>query len=103
MNEFQRMLDEKLKSAVIETPPEENPSVEYDILKEIRDEIIEIRKSKQISQKKLADKTGISQANISKIENGHYIPSILILKRIADGLDKRLVVTFLNIEEEFFW
>ena len=45
MNEFQRMLDEKLKSAVIEMPPEENPSVEYDILKEVRDEIIEIRKS----------------------------------------------------------
>lgn len=101
MSDFQKILDEKLKTAVIETNVEDVPNVEYDILKEIREEITEIRKHKQISQKGLADKTGIPQANISKIENGHYIPSIPVLKRIAEGLGKRLYVKFVNIEEEF--
>lgn len=101
MSDFQKILDEKLKTATIDIDVQDAPSIEYDILKEIKDEIIEIRKIKKISQKELADKTGIPQANISKIENGYYVPSIPILKRIAEGLDKRLTVKFLDIEEDF--
>lgn len=100
MREFQKLLDEKLKSATIENNENEILLPEYDILKEIRDSIIEIRKSKNLSQKELAQKTGIPQANISKIENGHYVPSIPVLKRLADGLDKRLSIDFLDITEE---
>lgn len=101
MSDFQKILDEKLKTAIIESDAQDTPVIEYDILKEIKDEIIETRKLKQISQKELADKTGIPQANISKIENGYYVPSIPVLKRIAEGLGKRLSVKFLDIEEEF--
>lgn len=100
MSDFQKILDEKIKTAVIEDEISESYSIEYDIAKEIRDAIIEIRKSKGISQKELAQKTGISQTNISKIENGYYVPSISVLKRIADGLEKRLNVEFTNIEED---
>ena len=101
MSDFQKILDEKLKTAIIESDAQDTPVIEYDILKEIKDEIIETRKLKQISQKELADNTGIPQANISKIENGYYVPSIPVLKRIAEGLGKRLSVKFLDIEEEF--
>ena len=100
MSDFQKILDEKLKNTVIDNEQSEMQSLEYDILKEVREAIIEIRKNKNISQKELAKKTGIPQANISKIENGYYIPSIPVLKRIADGLEKRLYIEFIEEMEE---
>ena len=100
MNDFQKILDEKLRTAIIEPDDDDTLKIEYDIEKEIREKIIEIRKSKNMSQKELAEKTNIPQANISKIENGRFIPSITVLKRIADGLEKRLSIEFTDIEEE---
>ena len=101
MNDFQSMLEEKLKDAIIEDNDPDDGSVEYDVLAEIRGEMIKIRKAEGISQKLLAERTGISQANISKIENGLYEPSVSVLKRIADGLGRRLSVRFLDEEEIF--
>ena len=48
--------------------------------------VYELRKQCKISQEKLAHDLDISRRSISKIENGHYIPSIPVLKRIAEGL-----------------
>lgn len=101
MNDFQSMLEEKLKDAIIEDSDSDDGLSEYDVLAEIRDEMIKIRKAEGISQKLLAERTGISQANISKIENGLYEPSVSVLKRIADGLGRRLSVRFLDEEEIF--
>ncbi len=101
MSDFQKILEEKLKTTKIEKEDEEIEVVDYDILKEIREKITEIRKTKQLSQQELAEKTGIPQANISKIENGKYVPSIIILRRIADGLDKRLTINFVDTEADF--
>lgn len=99
MSDFQRILAEKLKNAEIQIDESPVEVEEYDILKEVRESIVRIRKSKDLSQKDLAVITGISQANISKIENGRYIPSIVILKRIADGLNMRMSIEFLEEEE----
>lgn len=99
MSDFQRILAEKLKNAEIQIDEFPVEVEEYDILKEVRESIVRIRKSKDLSQKDLAVITGISQANISKIENGRYIPSIVILKRIADGLNMRMSIEFLEEEE----
>ena len=101
MSDFQKILEEKLKNAIIEDEVPETQAFEYDILREVREAIVAIRKAKDISQKELAEKTGIPQANISKIENGRYIPSIPVLKRIADGLEKRLTIEFTDETEEF--
>ena len=79
MSDFQKILEEKLGQTTIEDFNPEVPVLEYDVLKEVREAIAEIRKSKNISQKELAERTGITQANISKIENGHYIPSVPVL------------------------
>jgi len=99
MSDFQKILAEKLKNAEIQIEDSPVEVKEYDILKEVRESVVRIRKSKGLSQKDLATITGISQANISKIENGRYIPSIVILKRIADGLNKRMSIEFLEEEE----
>ena len=101
MSDFQKILEEKLKNAIIEDEVPETQAFEYDILREVREAIVAIRKAKDISQKELAEKTGIPQANISKIENGRYIPSIPVLKRIAGGLEKRLTIEFTDETEEF--
>lgn len=100
MSDFLKILEEKLGQTTIEDFNPEVPVLEYDVLKEVREAIAEIRKSKNISQKELAERTGITQANISKIENGHYIPSVPVLKRIADGLEKRLIIEFADETEE---
>ena len=52
------------------------------------------REEAGITQKELAEKTGIYQADISKIERGIGNPSILTLKRLAEGLDMHLVIGF---------
>ena len=73
---------------------------EYDILQEVRQLLIDVRKELGISQKELSEKTNIPQASISKFENGHNVPSLQILQRLADGLGKRLIVDFVEPEEE---
>lgn len=47
-----------------------------------------------MTQKELAEKTGIYQADISKFERGLGNPSVNTLKRIAEGLDMELFIDF---------
>ncbi len=52
------------------------------------------RETVGITQKELAEKTGIYQADISKIERGLANPSVSTLRRLADGLNMNLVIGF---------
>ena len=56
--------------------------------------IVEARQSKNITQKELAMRTGINQADISKLENGNRNPSLNMLKKLAAGLDMSLKIEF---------
>ena len=56
--------------------------------------IIEARTSQNMTQKQLAEKTGIAQTEISKLENGNRNPSIKLLQRLAEGMDMVLVISF---------
>ena len=56
--------------------------------------IIDARISKNITQKELADRTGIAQTEISRLENGTRNPSIKLLQRLAEGLDMVLNISF---------
>lgn len=56
--------------------------------------IVDARTSKNLTQKQLAERTGINQADISKLENGTRNPSINLLKRLADGMDMKLKIEF---------
>lgn len=47
-----------------------------------------------ITQKELAQKTGIHQAEISKFERGIGNPSLQTLQRIAEGINKKIEITF---------
>ena len=56
--------------------------------------IIDARISQNITQKELAERTGIAQTEISKLENGTRNPSIKLLQRLADGMDMVLNISF---------
>ena len=51
------------------------------------------RKLRGVTQKELSALTGISQGDISQIENGTLNPSLKILRRIAAALDMELKIT----------
>lgn len=49
--------------------------------------MIELRKAKQWSQSQLADKVGVSYAQIGRYETKGSQPPAAVLKKIADALD----------------
>jgi len=76
-----------------------NPEVkkEYEKLKpeyEIIRAVLNARKTKNLTQQQLADRTGVNRADISRLENGNSNPTIAQLQRIADGMDMTLKVEF---------
>lgn len=78
----------------------ENPEVasEYDALEpefDIIRSLMEARINQNMTQKELSERTGITQADISRIENGTRNPSLSMLKRLAKGLGCRLKVEFI--------
>ena len=52
------------------------------------------REQNHLTQKELAERTGINQADISKLENGTRNPSVNLLKRLAEGMGMALKIEF---------
>lgn len=78
----------------------QNPEVktEYDALQaeyDIIQSLIDARANQNITQKELSLKTGIPQADISRIENGTRNPSLSTLKKLAQGLGMQLRLEFI--------
>ncbi|WP_313294421.1 helix-turn-helix domain-containing protein [Faecalispora jeddahensis] len=70
---------------------------EYDALEPefaIIQAMIDARKSTGITQKQLAEITGIAQGDISKLENGSANPSLRTLQRLAAGMGMKLKIEF---------
>ena len=68
----------------------EELEVEYAIM----NEMLNLREEFGMSQSQLSAKTGITQPDISKLENGKANPSISILKKLAKAFGKKLHVQF---------
>ncbi|MBR2215435.1 MAG: helix-turn-helix transcriptional regulator [Selenomonadaceae bacterium] len=73
----------------------QNPKVkeEYDAL-EWEYNLISARQKAGMSQQELSAATGITQADISKIENGKGNPSVNTLHRLANALHRHLRIEF---------
>jgi len=99
MRDLQNYLDTALKQVKISNIDSSPVSEEYDIFAEICQLVVDTRNSLGVTQKQLSDSSGVSQSNISKIENGTYRPSIATLKKIADTLGKRLIIDFADGED----
>lgn len=63
---------------------------QYQIIKAILD----ARKAANMTQKELSELTGITQADISRLESGNSNPTINTIQRIATGLGINIQVNF---------
>lgn len=52
------------------------------------------RKESGLTQKELATRTGVDQADISKLERGGGNPTLALLQRLAQGMNMRVAVEF---------
>lgn len=86
---FKELLNEELKDPKFKKEWD-NLDAEFQIIRAM----IDARNEKEITQKDLSNITGISQGDISKIENGNANPSINTLKRLATALGKNLKISF---------
>ncbi len=90
MSELKEYINEQLKN-----PDFKKEWDDLDPEMEVIRAMIKARNSKNLTQKELAEKTGINQANISKLENGNMNPSLKLLKRLADGMGMNLRIEFI--------
>lgn len=89
MSDFRNYLKEQLKdSDFAEEYEVQKP--EYEAIRAV----IAARLEQHMTQKELAQKTGIRQSNISRIESGSTSPTVETLARIAAGLGKELKIDF---------
>lgn len=89
MKNLDNMLSEQLK--------DEEFRKEYEAIQPEMDvirAIVDARTSQNLTQKELAERTGINQADISKLENGTRNPSVNLLKRLAEGMGMTLRIEF---------
>ena len=50
-------------------------------------EVMQLRARSNLTQQQLSDKSGVTRANISKIEAGRYSVGFDVLQRVAEALD----------------
>lgn len=62
--------------------------------------MIDARKSAGLTQKQLAENTGIAQADISKLETGNANPSLRTLQRLAAGMGMKMKIEFLPTSQQ---
>ena len=86
---FSKIIEEEMKN------PEFKKGVELEMKKlEMSLAIINLRKKKKISQAKLAEKIGMKQSAVGRIEAGKQNLTIETLQKIAFALNKELIVGF---------
>ncbi|MCL1786443.1 MAG: helix-turn-helix domain-containing protein [Defluviitaleaceae bacterium] len=89
MNEWKQLLEEQLKDPEIRA--------EWDALEPefaIIQALIDARKASGLTQKQLSELTGITQGDISRLENGNGNPSLNTLKRLAMATGTTLKIEF---------
>ena len=87
MSKFDDFLKEQLKDSEFRK--------EWDALQPERAVIqamIDARRKTGLTQKQLSEKTGIAQADISKLERGNANPSIKTLQRLAAGMGMKVKI-----------
>lgn len=63
-----------------------------DLVRELRT----LRESIGLSQRELAHRADMSQAEISRLESGRHAPSLALLRRIAAAIGVTITVTIRN-------
>ena len=91
---------EKFRAAQMQDPEFREICQEMSVSSDIAKAIISARLQKNITQKELADLTGISQGNISRYENCEKEPTVTTLKRIAKAMGLQVKIEFVPEPEK---
>ena len=89
MDDLDRYLNEKLKDPEFKGE-RERIQPKYEIMRSLIDARIKLN----LTQKELAERSGVRQSNISRIENGTASPTVATLQALAAGMGKRLHISF---------
>ena len=89
MTTLDEFLEEQLKDPQFK---EEYDALEPEFV--VMQALIDARKDSGMTQKELSAATGISQADISRLEHGNGNPSLRTLQRIAKALKMSLKIEF---------
>lgn len=89
MSDFDKYLHKQLKDPEFKKEWD-NLEPEYNMIQAI----VDARKKSNLTQKQLAERTGINQSDISKLETGNANPTLQLLKRLAEGMDMVLKLEF---------
>ena len=95
MSEFRELLNEQLKDPEFKKEWDDIQP-EMDVIRAM----IDARIAQNLTQKELADKVGMNQADISKLENGTRNPSLKLLKRLAHGMGMQLKIEFVPMQTQ---
>ena len=93
-DDFQRYLDKQLENKEFR---KEYEALEPEYI--IKRAMIEARREEGLTQKELSERSGITQADISRLENGNANPSIRTLQRLANAMGKTLKIEFVDPNE----
>ena len=94
MTKFNDYLNEQMKDPAFK---EEWDALEPEF--SIMQAMIDARKASGLTQKQLSERTGIAQADISKLESGNANPSLKTLQRLAAGMGMKVKVEFLPVAQ----
>ena len=84
LEEFQEAIQENLKKMSIE----------------IIGELIEEREHQNLTQKDVADITGILPYNLARFETGTRVPTLTVLEKYASALDKHIEIKLCDNENK---
>ena len=90
MSDYRKSLEKNMKDPEFKK--------EWDALEleyQVQAELIRARLECNMTQAELAEKSGIRQSNISRIENGNAIPRLDTLKALAVAMGKNLKISMI--------
>ena len=88
MSDYRKSLERNLKDPEFKK--------EWDALEleyQVQAELIKARTEINMTQAELAEKSGVRQSNISRIENGNALPRLSTLEALARAMGKKLKIS----------
>jgi DNA-binding XRE family transcriptional regulator len=92
MNDFDKLIEDIEQEAVAEGPEAVAELRALDTRFRLAAELLAARTRAHMTQKELAARSGVQQADISKIERGEVVPKVSTMDRLLTPLGHRLAV-----------
>jgi DNA-binding XRE family transcriptional regulator len=92
MNDFDQLITDIEAEAKAEGPEAVSELRVLDERFRLAGELLAARRHAKISQKELSRRSGVQQAEISKIERGEVVPQLTTMVRLLGPLGRRLAV-----------